>query len=126
MKRIEALSKLRQILVKRRDAIRRSLRAELSLMGSNPEDPADDEAYSQVVDVESRELAAIEDALARMREGHYGVCEGCGENISLQRLQALPDATYCIVCQRATERHGAAWLSSAAGYHATSLLEDVA
>jgi DnaK suppressor protein len=43
-----------------------------------------------------------------MREGQYGACEGCGTNIPMARLNALPYATYCINCQREAERQGAA------------------
>ncbi len=105
MKRIDALTKLRQVLLKRRDALRRSVAAELAFMGTDREQPEGDEAYSQAAEIEGRELAAVEEALSRMREGRYGECEGCGANISLQRLEALPDATYCIRCQRDSETY---------------------
>ena len=55
---------------------------------------------------ESHELHAIEEALERMREGRYGLCDECGESISTERLQALPYATMCIACQRAKEPGG--------------------
>jgi DnaK suppressor protein len=57
--------------------------------------------------VESRELSRIENALERIREGHYGICEGCACNIPIARLNALPYATLCIKCQRESEREGA-------------------
>jgi len=41
-----------------------------------------------------------------MREGQFGVCEGCGTAIPMARLNALPYATYCIKCQREMERQG--------------------
>jgi DnaK suppressor protein len=41
-----------------------------------------------------------------MREGKYGLCETCEENIPLARLQALPYATLCIGCQRESEKAG--------------------
>jgi DnaK suppressor protein len=41
-----------------------------------------------------------------MREGQYGVCEGCSCSIPLARLNALPYATFCIECQREAERYG--------------------
>ena len=52
--------------------------------------------------------ASIENALERMRQGQYGVCEGCGIAIPLARLNALPYATSCIECQRAAETGGGA------------------
>jgi DnaK suppressor protein len=63
-----------------------------------------DDIDSQLAEVESRELTRIEYALERMREGQYGVCEGCGQAIPTARLYALPYATYCITCQREAER----------------------
>ena len=69
-------------------------------------DSVQDEISSQLAEVESRELTRIEYALERMREGQFGVCEGCGQNIPMARLNALPYATYCIGCQREAERQG--------------------
>ena len=69
-------------------------------------DSAQDEISSQLAEVESRELAHIELALERMRDGNYGACEACGEGIPLARLQAHPYATMCIQCQREAEKNG--------------------
>ncbi|MBA3480356.1 MAG: TraR/DksA C4-type zinc finger protein, partial [Pirellulales bacterium] len=65
-----------------------------------------DEISSTLAEVESRELASIEVALERMRAGKYGLCEICNGKIPLARLNALPYATSCIECQRATESAG--------------------
>ena len=70
-------------------------------------DAAQDEISSKLAEVESRELANIEVALERMRGGKYGLCEICNGKIPLARLNALPYATSCIECQRATENAGA-------------------
>jgi DnaK suppressor protein len=69
-------------------------------------DSAQDEISSQLAEVESRELASIDQALERMKKGTYGKCEGCNANIPLARLQALPYATCCIECQRKLEEYG--------------------
>ncbi|MDN3512953.1 MAG: TraR/DksA family transcriptional regulator [Candidatus Brocadia sp.] len=52
----------------------------------------------------ARELKQIEDALARIRAGHYGVCEQCGQMIKKARLKAIPFATLCISCKEEEER----------------------
>ena len=65
-----------------------------------------DELDSQLATVESRELAAIDAALERMRERRYGSCDGCGKPIPMARLQAVPYATHCIKCQREAECGG--------------------
>ncbi len=41
----------------------------------------------------------IDDALAKIAKGSYGVCEGCGELIGKPRLEALPYARLCIACK---------------------------
>jgi DnaK suppressor protein len=49
-------------------------------------------------------LAQIEQALARIEEGSYGVCESCGEPIGKARLQAFPRAVLCVSCKQREER----------------------
>ena len=118
MSRKDAILNMRQILIKRRDALRKALAGDLSLLkelraeasGDVVDaalDSVQDEISSQLAEVESRELSRIEYALERMRNGHFGTCEGCGTNIPMARLNALPYATYCIKCQREAERQGA-------------------
>jgi len=48
------------------------------------------------------EIADIRAALRRIDEGTYGVCARCGEKIAEKRLEALPYATECIDCARAS------------------------
>ncbi len=48
-------------------------------------------------------LSKIEEALARLEEGAYGFCFECGEEISKQRLKALPFAVRCKDCEEAHE-----------------------
>ncbi len=49
-------------------------------------------------------LAEIDAALKRIEEGTYGICTNRGEQISEERLEALPWATLCIDCARDRER----------------------
>jgi DnaK suppressor protein len=115
--RKDAMLNMHQVLIKRRDALRKALAGDLSLLKElNSQtsgdvvdaalDSAQDEISSQLAEVESRELARIENALERMRQGEYGVCEACNTNIPMARLNALPYATLCIRCQREAEREG--------------------
>ncbi|MDI3342078.1 MAG: TraR/DksA C4-type zinc finger protein [Sphaerobacter sp.] len=46
-----------------------------------------------------REVADIDEALARLERGTYGVCIDCGELIDPARLKALPTAVRCLRCQ---------------------------
>jgi len=118
MSRKDSILNMRQVLIRRRDALRKALAGDLSLLkelrAQSSGDVVDaaldsvqDEISSQLAEVESRELARIEYALERMRSGQFGACEGCGCNIPLARLNALPYATFCIKCQREAERQGA-------------------
>ena len=47
---------------------------------------------------ERRTLKEIESALARIKEGEYGVCASCGVAIPRARLEALPWARVCVNC----------------------------
>src|SRR6056297_443020 len=44
------------------------------------------------------EIARIRAALQRIREGTYGDCVRCGEEISEERLKTLPDTPFCRTC----------------------------
>lgn len=119
MNRKEAIHTLRQALIKRRDALRKALAGDLSLLRELSAqtsgdvvdfalDSAQDEISSQLAEVESQELSRIENALERMRSGDYGLCENCATAIPMARLSALPYATLCIKCQREAELDGTA------------------
>jgi DnaK suppressor protein len=51
-------------------------------------------------------LREVEDALDRLEEGTYGICEDCGAAISLERLTVLPFSTCCVQCQERREQLG--------------------
>jgi DnaK suppressor protein len=53
----------------------------------------------RVNQVDNKLLAAIEDALARIRQERFGVCEECGQPISKARLEAMPWARHCKDCK---------------------------
>ena len=52
---------------------------------------------------EQKLLKKIEEAIARIDSGEYGVCESCGDQISLKRLEARPVTTLCIDCKTRQE-----------------------
>jgi DnaK suppressor protein len=63
-------------------------------------------------------LNAIDDALERIQEGSYGVCEDCGERIPVGRLEAMPFATTCRDCKTQREKRGKLFSSSdEPGFH---------
>lgn len=53
---------------------------------------------------DARELKQIEDALSRIRAGHYGICEQCGQMIKKARLKAIPFTTLCVSCKEEEEK----------------------
>jgi len=57
----------------------------------------------RIRDRESRLIKKIKNALERIDEGIFGICEMCGEEISIKRLKARPVATLCIECKTKEE-----------------------
>lgn len=57
-----------------------------------------------LTDREKRKLAQIDDALDRIEENTYGLCEECGIKIPKARLKVLPFAIFCVECQEKNER----------------------
>ena len=117
MSRKKSLENMREILVQRRAALRQALAGDDSLLKELSQNSGGDEIdfaldcshgeiSSQLAEVESRELAYIENALKRFGDNTYGKCEACKSNIPLARLQALPYATFCINCKLKAEKAG--------------------
>jgi DnaK suppressor protein len=52
---------------------------------------------------EQKLLKKIDEAIARIDDGSYGVCESCGGTIGIKRLEARPVTTLCIECKTAQE-----------------------
>jgi DnaK suppressor protein len=53
---------------------------------------------------EKEKLLAINEALEKLKEGTYGICEECGEKITPGRLKVMPLARSCVNCQQNLER----------------------
>ena len=112
------LAGLDQLLVARRDSISRCVGAlgdeavDALSAGDrsdlfDAEDPAPDSAGAAALMLSERadrRLWEVEQALARMRDGTYGYCVGCGAGIPLQRLRAVPATANCVACSAATVR----------------------
>ncbi len=117
MARRDALLRLHQTLQSRLTDLRKKLSDDLHDLrnaknAATSGDVADaafesgsDEMASQLAELDSREITQIERAVARLRQGTYGLCENCQEKIPVGRLNALPYTTLCIECQRELERY---------------------
>ncbi len=115
MARRDALLRLHQTLVSRRDELRKRLGVNLGslraadTMGDAADmafDAGSEEVNSQIAEFESRELGQIELSLQKLRKGTYGTCEGCAKKIPVARLNALPFSSTCIECAREIETYG--------------------
>lgn len=51
-----------------------------------------------------QQLRLVQQALGRIKEGTFGECVHCGNEIGPKRLEALPWTAYCIECQEKVER----------------------
>jgi DnaK suppressor protein len=105
-------SNYRKVLEKKADEVRRSMSAQKAAqVVARLDCPSDEGDLSQqhheewiflnrnTIDVKL--LREVTDALLRVDHGTYGVCADCEEPISAKRLDALPWARYCVVCQEA-------------------------
>jgi DnaK suppressor protein len=66
------------------------------------------EYSAQALSRDMRLLREVEAARKRLRNGVYGICLRCEEEIAPKRLQVIPWAAYCISCQAAMEEQGQA------------------
>lgn len=121
---------LRSMLLRRRNDIKARIQEELGQKIAEDIDsvlgPALDEGDLSSLEIDrdvdygvltlyTKTLKNINQALERLEEGTYGICEECGRQIGEKRLQAMPFALYCVDCQRERERleeteHGRTWM----------------
>jgi RNA polymerase-binding protein DksA len=107
-RRAEDLQALRE--VERETALagdQRDVTGEISTVGQHPADVADftyqremQQTTQQLLD---RQSAQVDAAMRARERGTYGVCQDCGRPIPAERLQARPEATLCVDCQRRME-----------------------
>lgn len=99
----------RRALELERDRLRRELAEGIRAPGQmtyGSQAAAATQVFEQQRDLALRDraaaqLALVDAALARLDDGTWGTCTGCGGAIAPQRLEALPWAALCIECQRA-------------------------
>ena len=58
----------------------------------------------RIRDRERKLIGKIKEALERIEDGSFGICDECGEDISEQRLKARPVTTLCIDCKKRQEK----------------------
>jgi DnaK suppressor protein len=109
------LKKARETLEEMRAQLLRNVQAELHEGREQTKDEGMD-TYDVASDARDKEISliltdrdrdklqAINDALARIDEGSYGVCESCESDVAEGRLEALPFTRLCINCQAEREK----------------------
>ena len=109
----EMLERFRQQLIDKRqeilDEVDRTL-DDMTDQTTNIPDPNDRASVESgrsfelhIRDRERKLLSKIEEALYRIDDEEFGVCDGCGEDIGIKRLEARPVTTYCIDCKTLQE-----------------------
>jgi DnaK suppressor protein len=113
------LKKSRETLLEMRTQLLRNVQADLQEGREAQKDEGMD-TYDLASDARDREISliltdrdrdklqAIDDALGRVDDGSYGVCESCEGDIAEGRLQALPFTRLCVSCQADREREARA------------------
>jgi RNA polymerase-binding protein DksA len=87
-------------------ALRERDSLECSTLGDEGDSALSDEGLeltTSLAELAGSRAAAVESALERFREGRYGVCDDCGDDIPIERLEAVPAAVLCVDCQRERE-----------------------
>lgn len=69
----------------------------------------DIETHAGLIALAEEKLRQFDEAIARLDAGKYGLCLNCGGAISLERLMAIPFASYCIDCQKGFNRQRGGW-----------------
>ena len=83
----------------------------IDLLNSEPGDSGDESLANALADfnltILDRHIDGMRDieaALQRVKNGEYGVCIDCGEDVTFPRLMAYPTAKRCIICQEQREK----------------------
>jgi DnaK suppressor protein len=109
------LKKMREKLLEMRAQLLRNVQSDLQEGREQTKDEGMD-TYDIASDARDREISlilndrdrdkalAIDDALARIDEGSYGVCDSCESDIAEARLEALPFTRLCVSCQAEREK----------------------
>lgn len=112
------IEKLKQLLLRKREEIVGDvlhIRASSQEIGQDGIQDMADEAsnlYNQEIlmslnESQRRTLREVDEALDRIEEGTYGICDSCGNPVSSKRLQIKPFAKYCVECQNLIEKQEA-------------------
>lgn len=104
------IGKREQIVAEAKIEIRNYIRGDNRQLVETALDDGDWSVIDLSEDINLRKLSAhrdmlikIDEALRKLRENTYGICEDCGDEIAPERLRVLKFATYCRDCQEKRE-----------------------
>ena len=120
------LEKLKKVLERQLGDLRADFAKEMPNMGAATLADVNDQATLEsersfelrIKDRERKLINKVQEALRKISDGTYGVCESCGESIGVKRLMARPVTNLCINCKaemEAEERREENILQSGAG-----------
>jgi DnaK suppressor protein len=110
--------RLREILLEKkrimwselRDELFRNIGEELHSQFDNALDPPEkgliavlEDTGLKVADIRRQELTAMDEAISKLEQGSYGICETCGKPIPEERLRVMPFARFCLKDQQQQE-----------------------
>jgi DnaK suppressor protein len=116
---IDKQAEMKAILLKMKEAaldeITKAMKSGANAVTGEPSGDIYDQASSErdrelgmlLGDREREKLVSIDEAILRLEEGEYGICEECEEEIPLGRLKVLPFARHCVKCKSDIERQQA-------------------
>jgi len=113
---IEKADEMKKVLLKLKEDALEEIGRSVKSSADKPTDEPSGDIYDQASNERDRELLLllgdrerekirnIDEALARLNEGEYGICEDCEEEIPLGRLKAMPFARLCVKCKADLEK----------------------
>ncbi len=116
---VEKLDEIKTLLLKMKEEtikeISKSLKSGSDIPTNEPSGDIYDQASSErdrelgllLDDREREKLRNIDEALLKIEEGEYGICEECEEEIPIGRLKIVPFARYCVKCKADIEKQQA-------------------
>ncbi len=108
------LKTFKELLLKKKSLLANHLKTELSELEAPDKhhladleemasDTHDTDSVCAIMALGASTIDQIDQALTKIEEGTYGICEDCGKPIAFERLEALPFATTCIECKKKRE-----------------------
>jgi RNA polymerase-binding protein DksA len=92
-----------QTFAKKSDTMKDDYETVFEQIGDSPDDNAAEVTdYEDNLAIEQEleeDLKEIDEALERIENGTYGICTDCNQPMTVERLEAMPEATLCIKCE---------------------------